>query len=255
MKALAALANEESEADPRLEAVAHGSASDELLAALEAEAKNDPAFAVALEAHRPLDPIVAARIADVAVEAFYEGSPDNVVPIRSRRRFLAGGLVAAVAASAALVFIGVGGPAEPLPVYSMELIGGDATHRGVERDLDPEAETRPPARFSPGSRVELRLRPAVAVEGRVEARAFYVAGEATGEVAAAIDRSEQGAFRILGSADTLFEGHTGPARVILAVARPGALPHLAEAMAIANGAPARDDIQILEANVELVPGR
>ncbi len=260
MNALAQLASDEAKIDPRLEALAEGRLSTEELAGLEAEAAQDPELAVALEAFRPLDGAAADRIVAAATEAFGPASElapstsspetmDNVVPF-PLRRVVGGALVAAAAVAAMFVFVPSGPDYGPLPKYDMNMIGGDARVRGAEHpDPQPADSIRV---FSPTSRVELQVVPARAIEGAAAAAVYFEADGELAPLSGKIESSEEGVFRIVGSASALFGGHVGDVRVYFAVARRGALPSAEQIREIAEVAPS-DSVQVFSTELRLIP--
>lgn len=256
MNALAQLATDEAKIDPRLEALAEGRLSTEELAGLEAEAAQDPELALALEAYRPLDGAAADRIVAAATEAFGPTSStsapetmDNIVPF-PLRRVVGGALVAAAAVAAMFVFVPTGPDYGPLPTYGMEMIGGDARVRGAEHEEIPAADSI--RVFSPTSRVELQVVPERAIEGEAAAAVYFEANGKLAPLAGKIESSEEGVFRIVGSASTLFGGHVGDVRVYFAVARRGALPSAERIREIAEVAPS-DAVQVFSSELRLIP--
>lgn len=248
MKAIADLATEEAAVDPRLESYAAGQLSSAELATLEAEARDNPGLARALEAYRPLSDEEAERLVAASVEAYEASLPDNVV-VFPRRQFAVGGLVAAAAAAALFVFVPGSDPSTPLPEYGYELIGGDRDFRGANDAPSPEAMEK----FSPTSRVELRVRPQVAVTGKAALAAYFEVDGALRPIDGRIEASDQGAFRIVGVAGDLFDGEVGVARLIFVVARERALPDLAAVQAVANGGAPAEGVQVLEDRIRLLP--
>lgn len=253
MNALAQLASEEASLDPRLEALAEGRLGAAELAGLESEAAQDPELARALEAFRPLDAAASERIVGVATEAFgVEASdaatptPDNVVPF-PLRRVVAGVIMSAAAVAALFFFAPHGLDHGPLPTYGFELEGGDQRLRGPE-----DAPTEPDMRsFSPTSRIELRVRPEIAIQGPAGAAVYFEADGQLIPVPQRVEGSPQGAFRVQGQARDLFGSRAGEVRVFFAVARRPDLPSAEEIRAIADGA--RDDrVQVFSERIRLV---
>lgn len=263
MSALAQLASDEAKLDPRLEALAEGRLGAAELAGLEAEAAQDPALARAIEAFRPLDAAAAERVVVAAQRAFgatgdgapeapdgatTEAPPDNVVPF-PLRRVVAGAMMTA-AAVAALFFLAPRGlDRGPLPPYAFELVGGDQAFRGAE----PEPAKTEVRSFSPTSRVELRVRPEVPIEGPAGAAVYFEANGVLIPIPMKIESSEQGAFRIVGSALDLFGDRTGEVRVFFAVARRSDLPSAERIRAIAEGE-ADDRVQVFSERLRLLAG-
>jgi hypothetical protein len=129
-------------------------------------------------------------------------------------------------------------PGPPLPVYVSELGGGDRPER---------AETGAPPVYAPGSRFQLVLRPATAVEGEVAVRCVIARStDAAGRdwpPCARAERDPSGALRVAGTVggDVPFEPGEWTLWVIVTRAGPlGALrsrsPGAAELRRMAPGA-------------------
>ena len=77
----------------------------------------------------------------------------------------------------------------------------------------------------PGSTLEITLRPATRVDGPLEVRAFLVRDGEARPWDAKVELSSQGAARIAGDRETLFQGvPAGRYEIALAIGRPGSLP-------------------------------
>ena len=149
---------------------------------------------------------------DPALDAI--GPPQaKVNPLRPRWR--APAAVFAIAASVVLaVYLGTR-PAGPVPAYEVALTGGD---RDVRSGGTPASTIRLEA---PDSRLEVRLRPATAVQGAVEWRC--TAGDPPRPWAPAGRVTPDGTIVIEGTRHELFADRPeGPLPVRCSVGRPGA---------------------------------
>jgi hypothetical protein len=176
---LGGLARQEREAekarlDERWDRLAAGTLTPEEEAELKALAESSPEARETYEAFRPLGADFQARMVG-AINAERAGDAPQVAPSEPRSRVLP--FRRAVrrievwlgAAVAAVLFFLVRTPAplQPLPGYEAKLSGGSQEFRGGE----PGLATGMPV-FLPGSKLTLRIRPATAVAGRVEAHGF-----------------------------------------------------------------------------------
>ena len=128
------------------------------------------------------------ELAEVAVRSYQEASEPQAA--RSRGWFWRGVGVGLALAAAALVFVLARPPSVPqaLPPYEVSWQSGVVEERGAD-----EAS----ARFVEGSKVELWLRPATAIEGDVEVVVFV--DDWTSRLAVDPDRSSSGALLIRGT--------------------------------------------------------
>jgi hypothetical protein len=234
LKALgrAARAREHGEDAALLEAVAAGE-----IGVAEAVARRPDLDARALEALlSPLDEGARARIAARL-------SPPARTRTGPRRRVLAAALVLTAAAAAWLLF-----PRSALPRYELDLAGGDVTIRG--------GATQGPRTFSRGSRVDLRLRPAVPSAEVTDARLFVLADGTAVPARLAPQRSAEGAFRWAATAEELLGPVTGELDLVIVVGR-APLPSadtISEALARGHASPAlARDVQSLRMQVRVVP--
>src|SRR5262245_10173902 len=118
-KALGEIMKEQDErVDPRLERYAQGLLSEEERCALEEQALQDRALAVALELHRPLAPAFKAQLKTVAMNA------PRAKVLWFRRPVVA--VLAAAAAAAVLAAVVFVDRREVAPSYSLIARTGDA---------------------------------------------------------------------------------------------------------------------------------
>ncbi len=236
-------AAEREQLDERWDRLAAGTLSPEEEAELRAEAETSAASAAALAAFQPLGPESEARIvaqiraqraaerpavaaprlvvaapADERSDHQANDRPNNVLPFRRRAAAWGGGLGLAAAAILFAVLILPG-----LPTYVAEIKGGDVIARGVSG-----SETAGLRRFSQGSRFELVLRPAQAIEGDVAVRCLLVAaGGGPPRPFPACDhpqRSDDGSLRVTGTVGSQIEYLPGDWTLWAFVARPDDLP-------------------------------
>ncbi|WP_437927975.1 hypothetical protein WMF37_01635 [Sorangium sp. So ce291] len=110
----------------------------------------------------------------------------------------------------------------PVPAYAVAVSGGDQTMRGAPGAAPEDGQA---TSVGPGSTLEITLRPATRVEGPLEVRAFLVRDGEARPWDVKIELSSQGAARIAGDRETLFQGvPAGRYGIALAIGRPGSLP-------------------------------
>ena len=111
-----------------------------------------------------------------------------------------------------------------------------------------------------GARLRVRVRPAIAITGPLEARAFIVVGGAVSRSAVAVVPEPDGAFLVEASRLELFpEAARGEAQLVLVIARPGRmLGEEALRKQLVNGPQSPSDdkapVRVLPVKVRLVPG-
>ncbi len=288
LAALGRVAREQEEADPldeRWDRLAAGELSDEERAELESLAEESDEAAAALATFSPLDGAALDRMADrvvaeQAAERVEEPAPERVeepaaapavVPAEppasepERRPGILPGLLAAlaypfrrpalwgatlapaaaVAAALLLVLRPAGGP--PLPGYQGGVGGGDRPAGGA---ASLPAEVR---ELTPGSRLELVLRPASAVAGTVVAVTFVVEGGEVRPWPVLPELSPDGAVRVAGTAAELLPGVSGERELVLVAGRPGEVPDAAAVRAVLAGAQQPEGWRLLRTRVRLVP--
>ena len=255
--------------DPAHERLTSGEATSDELRGLEARAAQDADAARALALHRPLDGAAHDRIASAIL-----GARDASLPVRPspplvasvaakksrvaarpskqngnvRRLFYV--LPPLAAAAALLLFLqSRGGPA--LPAYELTLRPAS----DVRLSPAPLPSGGEPVRLHPSSTLDLVLRPAELVSGPVAVRAVLVRD---GQVTAWNPTTESapgGAVRIRARVDTMFPEPTGSWDIVLAVARPAALPspeQLARHVTSTGGAEPARDVRYLRTKVAIV---
>lgn len=221
---LAKLAREENAPmDPRLEQLIEGTISEEDRLALEADASRDPELLSAVEAFRPLDDAARDRIAD---RVLVSQKSAVVVPIASRRRrpVLIGAIVAAAAVVLALVL--TPRSTDTLPLYALELTGGDQVMRSNEPVVGDLI-------ISPATKIEAVVRPAKALVAgsSIDARAFVVLSGRVRAIDLPAQVSPDGAARwVLHGAD-IFSGDGGEGWLIFAISEPGRMDDATKAAA------------------------
>jgi hypothetical protein len=194
---------------------------------------------VALRAFTPLDAAAQDRFADAALAALARPTEQRGARVLPFRR-IALWVVPLAAAAALAVFLLR--PGSDLPTYRMEAGQGDRALRGAE----VEAAAVP--RYEPGSRLEIVLRPAKAVEGPVAARGFVRRGDDVTPWAVEPEVAPGGAVRVAGPIDALLPGVTGEVELWIAVGRPAALPDADAVRATPRG------WQLLRYRLVRVPG-
>ena len=209
--------------DPRWDAYAQGSASEEDLAALRALAEKDPLAREALDAFAPFDGAQVKRFEDAvaplpqatAATAQEPSLGAKVVSLDARRSrpsrmpMVLGAL--ALAAAAAFIFVPRGDPESPaFPAYSLIVEGAVG-----------ERSDNAPLALSPGGRLAVTLRPASAASLPVTARAYVVQGQSALVVEGKVDVSDDGAARFEGRLPQALS--LGNATLVVIVGGPGAV--------------------------------
>lgn len=209
--------------DERWDRLAAGTLTSEEEAELRALAGTSPEAREAWEAFRPLGPEFQARVVERIANERPKERRGRLLPFPPAAR-IGGWLTAAAAAAAVLVVLLR--PGAPLPDYQIASVsGGSSETRGEQ-----------PGDFAPGDRIEVRLRPATAARGRLEARLFLLR---EGEVRRLETQSEvdsDGAVRMNGSLGDL---RPGTWTLWAVVGRPGDLPDPGELRS--RGGPSREE--------------
>lgn len=152
---------------------------------------------------------------------------------RARRRWVGAGLAAA-AAVMLLSLIGRG-PGPEVPGYTLELSAGAQMMRGPEQVS---------LRFEPTTRFTIVLHPQHSAEGQLEARAALVADQTFSAKGKWL--SKDGAFKLEGRTDQLFDAPPGEYELVVAVGPQGELPKNIE------GVTASETLRIWRRTVVLV---
>lgn len=166
---------------------------------------------------------IVARLLGGATERPKETSGGQVVAlddIRRRKRLLLALVGGPIAAAALVVLLPklLIEETKPLPLYALETSGGVQELRGGETEV-PGAHSKPLA-LRPESELRVTVRPAVAVEGPVEVRAFLLVGDTFEEVKPRVERAPSGAALLRGQTAELFGGRKGRYELRVVVARP-----------------------------------
>jgi hypothetical protein len=223
----------------RWEALAAGELSDAELAELEAQARDDPEVARALEAYRPLDSGARARIVERLERQLARPEAAREPRAPFWRRFWVWAPACAVAAAAAIVLLLWPAGLPDLPRYSLAVRGGVQAVRG-----DPAPEDLP--RFEAGSTLEITLRPQRAVEGPVEARVFVEEGDGVRRLGVTVEKSATGAVRLRARVGQELRLPDGVHRLVVAVGRPGGLPDAERVQRwLREGRPAVEEMFVL----------
>ncbi len=231
--------------DERWDALPSGGLSEGDLAALRLLADQSDSARSAFEALQPLDEAAREQIVDGILAGLAAGAPAAPLPEKTpgdgarviafprRARRALGALAVAgslAAAAALLLFLPRG--VSSLPGYEASLVGEQA-----QRSSAPGAGV---PQLGPGSRLELVLRPEVAVDGPVAVRSFLSCGAEVRSWDAPAVIADGGSIRVTGGYDALFgDLPTGSCELVFAVGRPSALPSSLEAVTAALREPVR----------------
>jgi hypothetical protein len=149
----------------------------------------------------------------------------ELTAFRARRRATVGAVVAVVglAASVLLVFGIV--RKTPRPEYELSIIGGEKAFRG---DSPSAEDSGAPLKLSPGTALELILRPKQATTETYSARAFLVKDQQVVPIEASFERAEGGAIRIFAVAGEHFQVGAGQWELRVFLGPPSELPDVQE---------------------------
>lgn len=233
--------------DPRWASLSAGDLDAEEVEALRRAAKGTELGQASWEAFRPLGgdfhAQVAARIRARDGEA---RTGDAEVPVSEQPRRGRGnpGMVRALWALAAVAVLALGlgvllraSSATALPGYVLELGGAVQAVRDGSASGDESV-----ARYVPGNRFRVVLRPRTVVEGTIVVRLFLAndAGTRPWRVGEAIEVDDSGAVRVEGVVGETIEAPLGTWQLWAVVGRPGAMPD-ADAVERYRQAPAGRD--------------
>jgi len=230
--------------DARWEKLSRGELSPAEDAELRAQAAKDPEAALLYEAYRPLSTAVKEAI----VARIVSPPATKVVPLRPWRRVA---VIALPLAAAAAFLVWTNRPrSEPIasldtgvPTYALEAAGGDRTQRSAH-----EPATGPIV-LQRDSTLDLVLRPSTPSSTPVTVRAFLVQGNDAHAWTPPMQRSADGAVRVVGAAAALGVG-AGTWDVVFALGSAGAVPTDPHVISTALGAPANGrSWQLLAARV------
>jgi hypothetical protein len=171
------------------------------------------------ELARPFD---AAEMAALSAKVASALPVSNVVPLRPRRRwpFVAAAFAPVAAAAIAVLVLRTPSSGVVLPPYDLSV---EASDEGATRGLEP-APSDAVIRRAPTGRLQIVVRPHDPTIARAEARVMLEAAGQLRDWPVAIERSSEGAFRILAEASALERVPAGGARVIVFVADASRMP-------------------------------
>ena len=176
-----------------------------LHAALRLLAEEREDVARKLSAYTPLDEAFRARVTEaVATQLVHEAQ---------RRRFLRLGMPTFMIGAAAAVLLTFTFQARGVPSYALTVGGGVAEVRGARVE---EAEV---VLATPASELELVLRPAQRVEGEVVLSVYLYGSGRAFPLQHRPERDPSGAFRLVGSVQSLFAAPPGTYTLAAIVAR------------------------------------
>ncbi|MBX2801863.1 MAG: DUF4407 domain-containing protein [Myxococcales bacterium] len=189
------------DADPRLDDLAAGRASEEDVARLRAEAATDDALAERIEAMEPFDDAFVHRLASFAPAHFRKAASESAASGGSWIRWLLGGL--ALAAPLVIAWlIAAPGPSESLVDYQVQWRSGDQDVRST-----PASQQLPT--FASGSSLRFALVPATRTDAEV---AVFVFVDGSGPV----DGLQS---QVLSSGVVKIEGTVGEGPLVLEIGR------------------------------------
>lgn len=172
-----------------------------------------------------LPPDAEAALRNRLLAGLQQASPQR--PSRRRGLWLSAG-IAGVAAAAAL-FLLRPAPLGPLPVYESTFEGGQQAQRA---ESSASANQEEPIVIPPEAHVSFTLRPQTSVSGPIVARAFVQRAGEVRWLRAIPAVSEQGAVRLAGSREQIFEAvPLGAWTLVLIAARPKRMTDDAVALA------------------------
>lgn len=150
-------------------------------------------------------------------------APSSTAADRRRPRFVLA--VAGAVALAAALILTLRSPA-PLPAYVLEVKAGDRQLRSSAPEQGaPEPGEEVPT-LTPGSRFDIVWRPATAVEGEIEVRAFLERQGRREPWQVAIEKSPSGSVRLEGEVGKELAAEAGEVVIWLVLGRSGELPDL-----------------------------
>ena len=164
------------------------------------------------EVFAPISDRARAAMVDRALHALAPSRRPR--PIARRLLMVAAAALPLAAAAAWLLW-----PAPPLPVYTLALAAGDDTARGAVAN-PPEGNV---VTVSSGSRIDLVLRPASAIDGPLRAE-LYLAGDPPAALDLPAEMAASGAVRWSGTAEQLVGSRRGDLELVAVVGRPASLP-------------------------------
>lgn len=252
--------DERASRDPNFERLTRGEATEHELRAIEDRAKHDPEAARMLEVHRPLSSAAHDRIASAILAGGESGASRNA-PERAttapkgeptggvvRRLYY---VVPALAAAAAIVLFVSFRSSPAIPEYALTVQSASETRASPHL-----AASNEPVRLHASSTLDVVLRPKEPLAGAVGVRAVLVRGAKTIPWAPAAEVASGGAVRIRGRVDTIVPEASGSWEIVIAVARPDALPSDAElARRATSGDEADTDhrVRYARAKIEIIP--
>jgi hypothetical protein len=187
------------------EEVSSGQLDRRLHAALRVLAEEREDIARKLAAHTPLDEAFRVRVTEaVAAQLVHEAQ---------RRRFLRLGMPTFMIGAAAAVLLTVVFPSADVPAYDLTVAGGIAETRGT---ADEHAQV---VLATPTSELELVLRPARRVEGELVLSVYLYSSRAAFALQKQAERAPGGAFRLVGSVESLFGAPFGSYTLAATVGR------------------------------------
>jgi hypothetical protein len=213
---------------------------------LRERAAADPEIARLYEAFRPLDDAAKQRIAERVAASLPR---PRLATAWRRAAIIAGPLAAAAVVVLALQLRHSANPSALLPEYALDVSGGDrATRSGT-------APMGGPVELHRGSRLEIVLRPATAVQHPVAVRAFLVQGDQVRRWAAPMEQSADGAVRIAGEAGTLMDVTPGSWDLVFTVSsEASAAPDPDDVARAIRGEGGARPWRLLDAHVRLLDG-
>ncbi len=232
--------------DPIWERLARGELAPAEETQLRERAAADPEIARLYEAFRPLDDVAKQRIVERVAAGL---TRPRSAAVWRRAVMIAGPLAAAAVVVLALRLRHPVEPSGLMPEYTVDVSGGDRTTRsGAPAQAGPVQLHRT-------SRLEIVLRPAMAVEHPVDFHAVLVQGTEARPWAPPMERSEDGAVLIAGEAGTLLGVPPGSWDLaFVEVPMAGAAPDPDEVARAVRGEGGAHPWRLLTARVVLLEG-
>ena len=225
--------------DPRLEKYLDGTLSPQESDLLNAQALEDEELALALAAYAPLgaefeEGVTDSLLGSLHVEEVPAG-PGLLERVRSWFSLKTPVLVPALALCSVLaLWMPQDGHQEGLPAYGVTVSSYDKALRGADTGADSVPE------FSVGSRLGVILRPATALDFKVQARLYLKGAEGVVRLGLSPLISEQGAIRVEGIVGEDFPGAPGEYELWVVVSGESRWPAasaLEEKLIIEDGVP------------------